>query len=240
MKYSEWEPIYKQISADFKFDYDKDKHASETLKELLKQQTRVTTDELSKLINDRVVYVFGAGPDLDSEIANFDRKTGSKSVIIAADGATSALLKKKLVPDIIVTDLDGYIPDQLTANEQGALLVIHAHGDNVEILNRWVPKFKGGLFGTTQTEPDEKNGIYNFGGFTDGDRAIFLAAHFEASRIMLLAFDFNKIGKYSYRYRSKTKLRKLTWAHLLIGMIKKPPVIFLPTQRKSQKLKGKM
>ena len=40
--------------------------------------------------------------------------------------------------------------------------------------------------------------INNFGGFTDGDRCVFLANHFKAKKIILLGMDFGtRIGKYS-------------------------------------------
>ena len=52
----------------------------------------------------------------------------------------------------------------------------------------------------------------NFGGFTDGDRCIFLAEYFNASRIVLISMDFGQeIGKYSKHkiINRKMKLKKL-------------------------------
>ena len=41
------------------------------------------------------------------------------------------------------------------------------------------------------------NNVYNFGGFTDGDRSVFLAEELGASQIILVGMDLgNKIGKY--------------------------------------------
>ena len=225
MEYSQWEPIYQQILTDFRISRKRDEEAAELLGELLKANKLVKTVDLANLIENNEIFVFGAGPSLDKDVQDFET-TGSKQVIIAADGATSALLEHGVVPDIIVTDLDGFVPDQVSANEQGAMIIIHAHADNITALKEWVPKFNGNLLGTTQSKPDPANKIFNFGGFTDGDRAVFLAAHFNARKITLIAFDFQKIGKHSYKYRSKTKFRKLTWANLLIGMIKEPPIVF--------------
>ena len=40
--------------------------------------------------------------------------------------------------------------------------------------------------------------VKNFGGFTDGDRCVFLADYFHAKNIILLGMDFGtKIGRYS-------------------------------------------
>jgi uncharacterized Rossmann fold enzyme len=226
MNYSDWKPLYNQILLDFGFDRILDENAGEILIELIKSKINVNIQELSDLINNKVIYVFGAGPDLLNEIGEFKKKAKKNVIIIAADGATSALMKYKLIPDIIVTDLDGHIPDQLEANKLGSIVIIHAHGDNIQALKQWVPKFQGKVLATTQSKPDEKRNLYNLGGFTDGDRAIFIASHFNAGQINLIAFNFQKIGTYSFKYESETKLRKLTWANLLIGMIDKPKIKF--------------
>ena len=89
-----------------------------------------------------------------------------------------------------------------------SIFVVHAHGDNIEKL-RMVKKFKN-CIGTTQTEPFNK--IQNFGGFTDGDRGVFLASHFNAKKIILFGMDFGtRIGKFSNTKKSdrKIKLKKL-------------------------------
>ena len=52
------------------------------------------------------------------------------------------------------------------------------------------------MIGTTQAQP--LGNIYNFGGFTDGDRAIFLAVALGAGEITLAGMDFGDIvTKYS-------------------------------------------
>jgi len=135
-----------------------------------------------------------------------------------------------IIPDIIVTDLDGHVPDQIQANLKGARIVLHAHGDNIPEIKHWAPKFKN-FISTTQAQPDEENNIYNFGGFTDGDRAVYLGAHFNAKKITLVAFNFEEVADHSYKKNPETKLRKLTWANLLIGMVKEPPVAFHFTDR---------
>lgn len=224
MEYKEWEPIYHQILADFNFNQSDDEKAANILKDLIKAKDIINIENLSKLINNQQIYIIGAGPSLIEDINKID----FNGVMIAADGATSDLMKNDIIPDIIVTDLDGYMPDQVNANAKGAIIIIHAHGDNIDSLKRWVPEFEGTVLGTTQAKPDEDHKLYNFGGFTDGDRAIFMASHFEARLINLIAFDFKRIGVQSYKPDSKQKLRKLTWANLLIGMIKQPRIVFQP------------
>jgi len=81
--------------------------------------------------------------------------------------------------------------------------------------------------GTTQTNPFNK--IQNFGGFTDGDRGVFLASHFGAKKIILFGMDFgNQIGKFSNTKRSE---RKIKLKKLKIG---KDLLIWLSTITKSE------
>ena len=66
------------------------------------------------------------------------------------------------------------------------------------------------MIGSTQTKSFGQ--IKNFGGFTDGDRCIFLAEYFNASKIVLIGMDFGQeIGKYSKHkiINRKIKLKKL-------------------------------
>jgi uncharacterized Rossmann fold enzyme len=231
MDYSEWKPLYDQIITDLKFSQPDDVKSRDILAKLLKKRKVVQINDLSKLIKNKYAYVFGAGSSLGEEVKefskNYDNRAKKEIVTITADGATTAFIENDVTPDIIVTDLDGFVPDQIKSNENGAIVVVHAHGDNIAALKEWVPKFKGKIIGTTQVEPQEKQNIHNFGGFTDGDRAVFLASHFNARLITLVSFEFTSIGKYSYKYHSKLKFRKLTWANLLIGLIKKPKIVYM-------------
>jgi uncharacterized Rossmann fold enzyme len=126
------------------------------------------------------------------------------------------------LPDIIVTDLDGNVTDQIKANLHGSVVIIHAHGDNIDKIRKYIPEFKEKLVGTTQTDPTPFENLHNFGGFTDGDRAVILADHFHAKKITLIGFDFgDKIGQYSFAEKKdiELKFRKLSWCRILIGSV---------------------
>jgi 2-amino-4-hydroxy-6-hydroxymethyldihydropteridine diphosphokinase len=87
-------------------------------------------------------------------------------------------------------------------------MIVHAHGDNINKLPHAI-SFRY-CIGTTEDKPFGK--IRNFGGFTDGDRCVFLANHFGASKIILIGMDFGiRIGKYSKvgTYNKSLKLKKL-------------------------------
>lgn len=212
MRFDEWEPIYEFILSDMNFDRIYDERAALMLSKMLEVKARkkmpevIEIDILRKTISGRDVLVCGKAPKLADDIKNIDFK---KYVTIAADGATSVLMKSGITPDIIVTDLDGNMDDEARANEQGAIMVVHAHGDNIDALGEEVPRLKR-VIGTTQSKPLEN--VYNFGGFTDGDRCVFLAQEFGAKTITLKGFDFGDTNV------TPLKKKKLVWAEKLINM----------------------
>ncbi|HDZ35769.1 MAG TPA: DUF115 domain-containing protein [Thermococcus sp.] len=192
MEWEEWKPFYLRIVREMGYSIEKDREAAQVLRALLLEGDEyILKEELASVVEKRA-YVFGAGPSLGIALREHDFSDGT---LIAADGATSALLEAGLVPDIIVTDLDGRVPDIKIANDRGAFLAVHAHGDNIDKLTAYVPLFSR-VLGTTQTEPLDI--VYNFGGFTDGDRAAFLAERLGAIEIVLVGFDFgNTVGRWS-------------------------------------------
>jgi len=220
MLYKEWKPFYDEIKDYLDLNFEKDECAASLLDSILNGKLS-QIKEIENLIKNKEVFIFGAGPSLEEKISIHKQKIRN-AVNLVADGATSALLKNNIKPDIIVTDLDGHIPDQKNANENGSILVIHAHGDNIDALKKYVKDFRGHIVGTTQIDPATFKNLYNFGGFTDGDRAVFIADHFDAKKIFLIGFDFKgEIGKYSFPEKKdkNIKLRKLKWCETLIKEI---------------------
>jgi len=210
-----WEKIYKEILEDFGFSEEKDIKSARILERLSKNTSEVY-NKLKEKISGREVNVFGAGPSLEK----IERLP--EGVNIVSDGVTTFFLEKNKIPDVIVTDLDGLIEDLIRANKLGSLVVIHAHGDNLDKIKRYSSKFENFL-PTCQCKPFGK--LYNFGGFTDGDRAVFLAWHFKARKINLYAMDFDdEIGKYSFSENSQKKRKKLYWGKRLIEYLKKEGV----------------
>ncbi|WP_429222994.1 6-hydroxymethylpterin diphosphokinase MptE-like protein [Methanobacterium oryzae] len=187
-----WFSWYKTILDEFGFSQDDDEKSAIILNKLLKKHNGLNKDKIN--IKNKVI-VFGAGPSLKKNIIELKKIDLNNFTLISADGATTALLEEDIIPDIIVTDLDGKMDDIIKANNEGAILVIHAHGNNIEKVEKYVPTLQR-ILGTTQSIPLEN--VYNFGGFTDGDRCIFLASEFGANLIILAGMDFGKIvTKYS-------------------------------------------
>ena len=221
MIYKDWEIIYKKIAKDFNYPIEKEEKSANFLNKLIEKHKPFSINKLEDLIKNKHVAIFGAGPSLEDSLKN-QKKSFIEKTLIVADGATTALLKYGIQSDIIVTDLDGKIDDQIYINNKGSLIIIHAHGDNIDKIEKYFSEFVGNVIGTTQIDPKKFKNIYNFGGFTDGDRALFIADHFNAKTISLFGFDFNsEIGKYSYMENKdiSQKFKKLKWCKYLIELI---------------------
>jgi uncharacterized Rossmann fold enzyme len=212
MRFETWEPLYLEILDDFGFSRERDEEAGRLLFDLLKpgRNSAKILAMASKLVRCQFVVICGNAPTLADEMNCFlGSRYQQNCVFIASDGATSVLLKAGVVPEIIVSDLDGCMDDILRANEMGSIVVVHAHGDNQDLLREYVPKLRN-VIGTTQTRP--LHGLYNFGGFTDGDRCVFFARYLEASEIKLIGFDFDDTSV------TPRKHKKLAWAKRLIEL----------------------
>lgn len=199
-----WKLKYLEILKEFKYSKKRDEEAAKKLNERLEK--KFSLKNLEKLIGNKPVFVIGAGPSLISSIPIL--KKFPKITKIAADGATKALVQGNIEPHIVVTDLDGDWSGLKKFAKTHTIFVVHAHGDNMDKLHL-ASEFKF-CTGTTESSPFGK--IHNFGGFTDGDRAVFLARHFHAKKIILFGMDFgNIIGKYSKNKISNKniKIKKL-------------------------------
>jgi uncharacterized Rossmann fold enzyme len=218
---SGWKKRYFSILKELNYSEKKDKESALILDSILKKTD--TIEKIKKLIEGKTIFVIGSGPSLSIAIPKL--KKLEKSIKIAADSSLKPLVDNGIIPDIIVTDLDGNEDAIKKISKTKSIFVIHAHGDNIEKL-QMVKKMKN-CIGTTQTNPFNK--VQNFGGFTDGDRGVFLASYFNAKKIILFGMDFgNQIGKFSNTKKSdrETKLKKLE--------IGKDLLIWLSTITKSE------
>jgi uncharacterized Rossmann fold enzyme len=202
MQFSEWEPHYQEIREYFGIDRAGDEEAARLLASLLACDNILS---LASLTDGNDVTVCGNAPCLRDELSKI---TG---IIFAADAAAEVLDTHGIRPDAIFTDLDGATDRFIELNRGGTLVVIHAHGDNMPLLRHWVPRFPGKVVGTTQAAPLPH--VYNFGGFTDGDRAVFTADELGASRITLVGFDLDDLNV------DPMKRGKLHWARKLLALI---------------------
>lgn len=215
MQYDDWAPFYARIAQEFGFDTRADEAAADRLARRLARPPydadRVWR-EAASLLRGRDVIVLGAADDAATKL----RASQPGIPVVAADGATTAALEAGILPALIVSDLDGTVADEVDAVERGAKILIHAHGDNGAALDEWLPRFAArNVAGTCQTRPVPP--LQNHGGFTDGDRACFIAHALGAKRLRLVGFQFEgRPGRYSGTYDPATKPKKLEWSKRLL------------------------
>ena len=230
MDFNEWEGWYKEILDTLGFSREGDENTAALLDKILDEKGCLTieefSDEIMKKKDTSKFIVVGAGPSIKKHIKyvkeNYDL---NDYLIVSADGATTAMLEDDLVPDIVATDLDGKMEDLLAANSLGSYFVIHAHGDNEELIVKWTTSFDK-ILGTTQSKP--VGHLYNFGGFTDGDRAMFFTLALGCEEMVLAGMDFGTtVTKYSRPNiegptgpADEVKTKKLIFAERLLAWIK--------------------
>ncbi|HJJ93843.1 MAG TPA: DUF115 domain-containing protein [Methanocorpusculum sp.] len=183
MKPEVWDEYYVKILDYFGFSREDDEEAARLLSSILPgNDISLLTDTIS----GSDIIVAGNAPSLPDDIKKTDFEG---KVVIAADAAARVMKKGGVIPNIVFTDLDGLDDDVLEMNEAGTILAVHAHGDNMPLVKSWVPKMKGPVVGTTQSTPLEN--VYNFGGFSDGDRGVFAAYELGAKSVSLIGFDLD-------------------------------------------------
>jgi hypothetical protein len=206
MEFTTWEPVYESILADFGFDRAADERARDVLVDLVEP---FDTAHLAGLEGARVA-VAGAGPSLLDGL-NLAREA---DVVVAASTAADILRAADVRVDLLVTDLDKNNETARALTGAGVPVVAHAHGDNVPAVREWVPRFDAEfVLGTTQAAP--RGPVVNHGGFTDGDRAAFLADAFGAAELVFPGWDFDDPDV------DQTKARKLEWAAALLGWLER-------------------
>lgn len=205
-----WHGRYGEILAEFGYSRRADAAAARSLGAILRGRSAM--GRLSRLVGSRDVLVLGSGPSIGAGVRAMARH--ARATRVAADGAVAELVRRRMRVDVVVTDLDGDARALRAAARSGAVMVVHAHGDNAGSLA--MAAGFGRVVGTTQGRPVA--GLRNFGGFTDGDRCVFMASALRARSIVLLGMDFGRIGAAS-RTRAgdrRTKAKKLRRARALL------------------------
>lgn len=208
MEFAEWESTYRAICGDFGFSPEDDRSSVRLLKAVTMNCNLRDEDAIIPLMRP-VVTVVGDAPGLENDIAG----CSPQGTLICSGSAVLRILGAGFRPDIVVTDLDGNINSQLEASSEGAVTLILAHGDNMPLVQKYAPLFTGPVVLTAQGEPERT--VFNYGGFTDGDRCVCLARHFGAEKIILLGFDFSNPNA-KEGTDPEIKKRKLRWAEKII------------------------
>ena len=153
-----WNSRYSEIVKEFGFSKKQDSEAAFMLNSIIKNP--ISVKKIKNILKGKTVFVIGAGPSLSSSIPTL--KKFSKTPIIVADSALEILVKNNILPDIVVTDLDGDEKTLKKIGRKNSIMIVHAHGDNIAKLHL-AENFQN-CIGTTQGKVLGK--LFNFGGFT--------------------------------------------------------------------------
>ena len=209
MNFETFEPVYDAILADFGFGRAADEHARNVAAELS------TPFPLSRFADwdGETVAIAGAAPCLHEEEGAIDLAREA-DVVVAASTAADVLLAAGVDVDCMVTDLDKNPETAADLTHRGVPVAAHAHGDNVPAVREWLPRFDADhTLTTTQASP--VGPVRNTGGFTDGDRAAFLADHVGSGRLTFPGWDFDDPEV------DPMKARKLEWAARLLRWLER-------------------
>jgi len=211
MRFEEWEPVYEAILADFGYP----RSADEEARDLLAAHTREFDWSTLGHVAGATVAIAGGAGRLADDLAVVD----SAGVVFAASNAAQVLRDVGISVDLMTTDLDKVPETAVDLSKAGIPVAVHAHGDNMSALRRWLSEFDpDAVLPTTQAEP--VGPVENVGGFTDGDRAAFLADHLGAATLRFPGWDFDDPTL------SPEKRKKLRWAERLL--------LWLETRRDDQ------
>ena len=203
ISWEEWAPIYGAIRSSFGYDEAGDQYARDELAARLPDSVLGLADLPD--MSGQSVAIAGAARRLRHELST----AAEAEVVVAASSAARVLDEAGIAIDLVVTDLDGTPETAVALAEAGTPVAIHAHGDNRALLGRWVPAFPPeSIFPTTQTRPIPR--VENPGGFTDGDRAAFIAAACGGRRFRFPGWEFDDPAI------PLAKRQKLDWAERLL------------------------
>jgi uncharacterized Rossmann fold enzyme len=207
MDFEAFEPAYEAILADFGFDRAADEHARDVLRGF---EPRGTLAAFADVLAGRAVAVVAPGPPLERELA----AVRDAERVLAVSSAAGVLREHDVAVDAYVTDLDADPELAPPLTHAGVPTAVHAHGDNVPAVREFLPECdREYVLGTTQATP--RDPVVNVGGFTDGDRAAFLADHVGARSLSFPGWDLDASDV------DPTKARKLAWARRLLAWLER-------------------
>jgi len=104
-------------------------------------------------------------------------------------------------------------------------LILHAHGDNIlswtKVIDYILSSDIESKIVLTHQLPKKIDGMYNFGGFTDGDRAVCFVHSIGVpkERIVMIGTRTDIVGKWSGITDKELKLSKLKWMEKILQII---------------------
>jgi len=222
---------YTEIVKKLNLSTSADISSSENLELLLRSKGLVNNREIFQDLSILLKFpclIAGGGPSIEGNLKQCIKlNLVNKVTTIAVDGTCKLFREIQIIPNILITDLDGDWESIHWAIKNNTTTLIHAHGDNHHLIDEFFLEYENlkninNIWGTTQNYIS--GDLFNFGGFTDGDRAVFLTFYFQTPIIGLIGFDFGEeIGKYSLSHKTivKNLSRKKIKFKIAIGLLEK-------------------
>jgi len=239
-----WLDWYEEILASFGFSREMDERAARLLASFMEGRACLKGVMARMLRGASRVVVAGAYDSVRREAEALRDLAPSGTVLVTADTATSPILDAGLTPDIVVTDLDGDLGDIFEAWRRGAILVIHAHGDNIERVEALPETLSERVEATCQCPPSGH--IHNLGGFTDGDRAVAICAALGAAKIVTIGMCpgcgigvYSSLLKQAEGWAGRKRL-KLEYASRLLSWVATlyPRTVFIDATEAPGEIRG--
>ncbi len=167
----------------------------------------ISTSEIKKIINSNVLFVAA---------------DGAVGIFSTLSDTLSKLAWSKLV--CVVSDADGGRGTE-HAFIRGIPIILHAHGDNQNSWKKLLTldkSYDDTKIVLTHQIPNKIDGMYNIGGFTDGDRAACFvrSAGVPNDNIVMAGTRTDIVGKWSGITNKNLKLLKLEWMAKVLYLLK--------------------
>jgi len=201
MRYDTWRPVYESILDSFGYEASGDERARDELA----LQCEPFDHRMLAHVRGATVAICGGADCLGDELS----VARCADVVVAASVAADTLREARIDVDLMVTDLDKNPDTARHLTRESVPVATHAHGDNIDLVRRELPGFDDAfVLPTVQCAPTGPT--ENFGGFTDGDRAAFIADAFGAEELHFAGWEFDDPTV------STEKRQKLDWAARLL------------------------
>ena len=179
----------------------------QTIEKIVIVGAAVTSFEIIKILknNNFLILADGAGAVFSTLDDELEEEAWSRSLCVISDGDGGSGLTKAIQKEIP--------------------LILHAHGDNIlswtKVIDYILSSDIEMKIVLTHQLPKKIDGMYNFGGFTDGDRAVCFVHSIGVpkERIVMIGTRTDIVGKWSGITDKELKLSKLKWMEKVLQII---------------------
>ena len=189
-----WLEVYDAIRARLRISIAKDLEAVQRVLAYAHTNLDLINNCCALIARSHRICVVGCSAELEEQVEILKYC----DLIIAADGAAGLLLEHGVFPHIIVGDLDGAWWPVLMSVQRGSIAIVTVHGDNEELLRSLIPLLPKHSYAIVGQVDHPQVPVTP--GFTDGDKAVWLAVSCAkpSSEVILIGMNFRGlVGRWS-------------------------------------------